>query len=203
MNSHSQNPKNPDLPQRNQPGPPHPSFDPFRSRRARDVRNRLSESLVRTLDERNPELFREAAREVREPDSTPAEMDYVRERLRSYERALQKIRERGLDDPLQQAAVLWDEGLYFEFHERLEGPMRQAAEAERAAYKGLIKAAAAYVHLQYGHDRAARRLAAKAAKALSARHELLQGRVKVDALLEALERQDGPRTRPPPLMGDE
>jgi predicted metal-dependent hydrolase len=65
-----------------------------------------------------------------------------------------------------QAIVIWNEELFFEVHERLETIWQKTSGEERQAFKGIIKAAAAYVHLEQGNRRAARSLADKATRLL-------------------------------------
>ena len=60
-----------------------------------------------------------------------------------------------LDETLEQAAPLFDAGLYFEVHELLEPYWREASGGMREALQGLIQIAVGYQHLANGNFRGA------------------------------------------------
>jgi hypothetical protein len=72
--------------------------------------------------------------------------------------------ERALDD----AALLFDAGLYFEVHELLEPHWQQASGAAREALQGLIQIAVGYQHRANGNVRGARSLLADGARRIQA-----------------------------------
>jgi len=76
---------------------------------------------------------------------------------------------RGLAEPLGDAAVLFDAGLYFEVHELLEPHWRAAAGAEREALQGLIQLAVGLQHLANGNLGGARALLGESAAKLAGR----------------------------------
>jgi predicted metal-dependent hydrolase len=78
--------------------------------------------------------------------------------------------ERALDD----AALLFDAGLYFEVHEVLEPHWQQASGQMREALQGLIQIAVGYQHLANGNVRGARSLLADGAARITAR--VIKGR---------------------------
>jgi len=67
---------------------------------------------------------------------------------------------------LESAAALFDAGLFFEVHERLEPPWMSAEGAEREALQGLIQVAVGFHHLGNGNLRGARDLLAAGADKL-------------------------------------
>ena len=124
------------------------------------------------------------------PALAPVHLDYVRDRLARYERAFSEVQNSKLSDTLSQAIVLWDEGLFFESHERLETTWQEAAGEKRLAVKGLIKAAGVYVHIEQGHEQAAKTLAGKALALLRQHGWTVASFLDFNKLLEKLESRD-------------
>lgn len=60
--------------------------------------------------------------------------------------------------PVQLGLLLFNQGLFFECHEYLEGIWRVAPEKDRKFYHGLIQIAAAFYHYEKGNPRGARAL---------------------------------------------
>jgi hypothetical protein len=141
-------------------------INPFHSRLARDIRNSLSRAFVHSLEMKARRFFRNAAAELLSGDLRPIHRRYIKDRLERYERAFTTIQDNSFEDELMQAIVIWNEELFFEVHERLETIWQKTSGEERQAFKGIIKAAAAYVHLEQGNRRAARSLADKATRLL-------------------------------------
>lgn len=171
------------------------AFDPFTSRRARDLRNALSHSLMRALDSANPGLYESAVLDLLARHETPVHRSYARDRLRRYRDAYSGIRSLGLDDPFAQALVLWDHGLFFEAHERWETVWQRSSGERREALKGLILAAGVWMQGEQGRVSAAKRLAAKA-RALLERH----GHVLPIDATELLRALDDGRLQAPKLV---
>lgn len=165
-------------------------FDPFNSRKSRDIRNTLSHALVQSLEQMNPTIFRYSATNWLARDLAPFHYDYVKDRLKRYERVYAELQKSAFDDTLSQTLLIWNEQLFFEVHERLEPIWQQASGDERKACKGLIKAAAAYVHLEHGNKKAAKSLAAKAADLLSKHGKSLSACLNLGELLTRLRETD-------------
>jgi hypothetical protein len=165
-------------------------FDPFISRRARDIRNSLSETIIRSLDNNDAEPFRRAGKELLASDLAPAHYDYVRDRLGRYEQVFSEVQQRRLGDTFSQAIELWEKGLFFEAHERWETTWQGATGERRMAIKGLIKAAGVYVHMEQGHEQAAKTLAGKASALRREHGSILPSFLDLNELLEKLETQD-------------
>jgi hypothetical protein len=136
-------------------------FDPFNNRLSRDIRNTLSESFMRALSRMEPSTYRDVADIWRAKNPADIYLEYIQDRLQRYDRVIEQIKADHLDKPLLQSLVIWNKGLFFEFHDHLEGIWMQASGDERQALKGLIKAAGVYVHHEFNHQPAVKSLAAK------------------------------------------
>ena len=84
----------------------------------------------------------------------PPYADYMDDRLLRYDRVLEEIRTGEIRDPLQQAVIIWNQGLFFEFHDHLETLWKAATGDMRQVLKGLIKAAGVYIHLEQNNQQA-------------------------------------------------
>jgi len=162
-------------------------FDPFANRLARDIRNELSSAFVRALEEADSSPFEEVAAEYIKLDLAPHYRNYIEERTERYQEVLSEIKENQLTDPYAQTMVLWNKGLLFEVHERLEAFWKEESAETQQAIKGIIKAVAAHVHMRYGHTDAALRLARKAAASLRSHGKALPASFKTEVVLKSLE----------------
>ncbi|MGA7874335.1 MAG: DUF309 domain-containing protein [Desulfoferrobacter sp.] len=162
-------------------------FDPFANRLARDIRNELSSAFVRALEEADSGPFEEVAAEYMKLDLAPNYRNYIKERTEKYQEVLFEIQERQLTDPYAQTMVLWNKGLLFEVHERLEVFWKEESAEVQQAIKGIIKAVAAHVHMQYGHTDAALRLAQKANASMRSHGKALPASFKTEVVLKSLE----------------
>ena len=79
----------------------------------------------------------------------------------------------------------------------METAWHEAAGDNRMAIKGLIKAAAVYVHMEQGHEEAAQTLARKAIALLRKHGQSLSYFLDLNELLEKLEKED---PLPPQLL---
>ncbi|MEJ2730046.1 MAG: hypothetical protein P8185_16345 [Deltaproteobacteria bacterium] len=95
-------------------------FDPFTERTARDIRNSLSEAFVAALAAKDPEPYLNIAQKWQEQNVSSLYADYIDDRLQRYQNVFDAVQAGGIDDPLQQAIVVWNQGLYIEFHDHLE-----------------------------------------------------------------------------------
>ena len=140
----------------------HREFDPFEDRMSRDIRNTLSDAFVKSLASLNPSLVEEKARVWLTGNLESFYTDYIRDRQFKYRRVFAQIRQDGINDPLQQVILLWNEALFFELHDHLEDIWAGESGDRRRALQGLIKAAGVYIHLEYHRRQAAEKLARKA-----------------------------------------
>lgn len=136
-------------------------FDPWTNRLSRDIRNTLSEAFIEALSRMEPAVYHDEADIWRSKNPADIYLEYIQDRLQRFDRVVEQIKAGRLDDPLLQSLVIWNNGLFFEFHEHLEGLWMQATGDERQALKGMIKAAGVYAHHEYNHQPAAKSLSAK------------------------------------------
>lgn len=99
--------------------------------------------------------------------------DYVQDRILRFERTLRACQiilsePEALSRDLRIGAVLFNEGLFFDCHEYLEGAWRRAAGEDKLMTQGLIQAAAAFHKLELGSPSGAVELLGKAAEKLGA-----------------------------------
>ncbi|MGD8883159.1 MAG: DUF309 domain-containing protein [Desulfobacterales bacterium] len=165
-------------------------FDPFTDRTARDIRNTLSEAFAAALVEMDPAEYLNAARKWRSQKPSAPYIQYIDKRLQRYDLVFKTIREDWIDDPLRQAAVIWNHGLFFEVHDHLEAIWHSASGDERQALKGLIKAAGVYVHLEQQHEQAAKSLAMKSYNLLRQYPHCLSFIANYETLLDKLKKCD-------------
>jgi hypothetical protein len=165
-------------------------FDPFNDRMSRDIRNTLSEAFVDALVKRNPASFEEAARNWLNRVDTGIYEQYIKDRLGLYRRVFQIIEQERLQKPLATGLIVWNQGLFFEFHDHLERIWHETTGDIHQALKGLIKAAGVYIHLQYHHRQAANRLAKKSLALLRSHCDCLPDLRNLDELMDALKRGD-------------
>ena len=171
-------------------------FNPFTDRTARDIRNTLSESFAAALAATDPAGYLIEARKWRSQKLLARYANYVDIRLQRYDFVFNAIREYRIDDPLQQAVVIWNQSLFFEFHDHLETLWKTATGDRRQMLKGLIKAAGVYVHLEQHHDEAAKSLAMKSFDLLHQYSHCLAFLANSETLLDKLKKCD----RVPPQL---
>ena len=161
-------------------------FNPFTDRTARDIRNTLSESFAATLAAMDRAGYLSAARKWRSRKLSARYTNYIDIRLQCYDLVFNTIREYRLDDPLHRAVVIWNQSLFFEFHDHLETLWKAATGDRRQMLKGLIKAAGVYVHLEQHHEQAAKSLAVKSYNLLRQYPHCLSFIANYKTLLESL-----------------
>ena len=169
---------------------PAAKFDPFSNRLSRDIRNTLSEAFMDALAQMEPAAYRVQAEAWLAKN--PAEIfgGYIQDRLKRYDQVLAQIKASQLDQHLLQCLVIWNKGLFFEFHEHLEEIWTQAIGDERQALKGLIQAAGVYIHNEFGHQQAVASLAAKSYRLIQQYSHCLAFVENLDVLLQKLKRLD-------------
>lgn len=139
-------------------------FDPFQDRLCRDVRNDLSESLPRSIKAQDLSPSLQVADRYLNTLSSQVVVDYIHDRIARYRAVLRPVKDGRLsvDDVFDIAVALWDQHLFFEFHEWLEAAWTRSRDAQKKLLQALIRAAGVYVHFENGNRTAARKLAAKA-----------------------------------------
>ena len=162
-------------------------FNPFNDRLARRIRNSLSKAFISSLSQMNPTPVEACAEQwllAEKPAS--AGRAYVRDRLQRYRQVIDRIQRMGLEYILDQMVCIWNQGLFFEVHEHLEGIWQVSAGAKKQALQGMIKAAGVYVHLEYHHRLAANRLAAGAVDLLERHRDHLSFIANIDEFIDDL-----------------
>ncbi|MGW8195474.1 MAG: DUF309 domain-containing protein [Desulforhopalus sp.] len=170
-------------------------FNPFEDRLSRDIRNDLSEGLAEAVESSDDTKLQETIARYRNCHLSECYSDYVEERYKCYKQALTTITGK-IDDPIHQALVLWDYGLFFEVHEVLEHLWYSAEGQMKLTLQALIRAAGVYIKKEYGFHDSALRISGKAIPVLEENHTLLAPYFPVDTLIAAL--KSG--TPPPKLL---
>jgi hypothetical protein len=168
------------------------TFDPYESRTARDIRNHLSGAFVRAVEAGDFRLLESAAQRICPSDAPRVYCDFVAGRMSRYRRAFDRIQTERVADPLHRAVLLWNEGLFFEVHEILESVWNASQRWRKEALRGWIQAAGVYIHRQRGADRAAKKLAVRAAAHLAANRRDLAEIGNLEELIEALSDPERP-----------
>lgn len=170
-------------------------FDPFQDRKSRDIRNSLSTALFESIDSDENSKIYDIAKSFEVSTLEDYYSEYVTNRLRRYEEALQVI-SKGREDPIWRALVLWDLELFFEVHEVLEHAWYSAKGEEKLLLQALIRAAGVFIKQELGYDVQARKIAAKAIAVLE-HTTLLSEYCDVTILTDALTK---PGTMAPKLL---
>jgi hypothetical protein len=173
-------------------------FDPFQDREARKIRNTLSTTFLTSLQTLDPAPFEAAGHHLLQQQSAAGKRSYILDRLHRYRRCLAAVQRKKLTTALAQSVILWDEGLFFEVHEILEGQWIEAEGRRKAALQGLIRAAGFYILLESGRRQGAEKMAARAVQALEADLDALPGFPSPALLLAKLRNLD---PLPPKLSG--
>jgi uncharacterized protein len=167
-------------------------FDPFESRLCRNIRNELSESLMKALHGRDMGPPTAVARKYVSESAEPFIIGYIDDRLTRYRTIMTQLRSAHIQirDTFIISLLLWDQELFFEVHEWLERKWRNSEGAEKMLFQALIRAAGAYVHLEHGGTAAARKMASKAVASLIRCKALVPLCFNVDVLIDKLEELD-------------
>jgi hypothetical protein len=176
-------------------------FDPWTNRLSRDIRNSLSEAFITGLSRMETSVYHAEADIWRSKNPAEIYLEYIQDRLKRYDRVIEQIKACELDEPLLQSLVIWNNGLFFEFHEHLEGLWMKATGDERQALKGMIKAAGVYAHHEYNHQPAVKSLSAKSYDLLRQYSDCLEFVENLEVLTQKLKTldPDPPRLENPAL----
>ena len=184
---------------------PHDDFDPFNDRLSRDIRNSLSEAFVDSLAHMQPCDYQTAAEKwlAGKPASGVGYRAYIQDRLHRYDRVLEEIKAAQLTDALLRSLVIWNNGLFFEFHDHLERIWQKTTGDENQALKALIKAAGVYIHMEHDHPQAAERLATKSVNQMLRYSHCLTFITNLDVFVEKIKNLDpvSPKLENPALGG--
>lgn len=144
------------------------TFDPFRNRLCRDIRNDLSISFMTAIRSRDLTAAAGVVKKYMSKDVEPFMADYMGNRLNRYQRVVSDIESHGI--PMQDtygiACRIWNQSLFFEFHEWLEQSWHRTAGSEKQVLQALIRSAGVYLLLEYDRKNGAKKMAVKAAASL-------------------------------------
>lgn len=179
-------------------------FDPFSNRMSRDIRNTLSESFVEALARKDHAEYRAAAAKWLATKPAAIYVKYIHDRLRRYDHVLERITVIPLEDARLQSLVIWNNRLFFEFHDHLERMWQQATGNERLALKGLIQAAGVYIHMEHDHGLAVKSLSTKSLELLRRYSFCLKFINNLNDLMDCLKNMNPvpPRLENPALWSD-
>jgi len=181
---------------KNQPAPPRKrnrasdEFDPFNDRLSRDIRNTLSDTFADALARMEPSEYRATAEKWLAEKLAAGYVNYIQDRLQRYDLVLEKIIASRLDDAMLQSLVLWNKGLFFEFHDHLERIWQKTTGDEHQALKGLIQAAGVYIHMEHNRQDAAKNLSIKSLNLIRRYSHCLAFITNLDVLTKKLENLD-------------
>ena len=167
-------------------------FDPFTDRLSRDIRNGLSQAFVGSLAANDALIYHQVARKWLSSSLPSFYKAYIRERLKRYDRIMAAGAPRSGLQPYAIALLIWNRGLFFEFHEHLETIWQHTSGDQHRALMGLIKAAGVYVHLENQNRPAAQRLAPKARCQMEDNAHCLDFIANLEVLLASLEQPKFP-----------
>jgi len=170
-------------------------FEPFQDRLSRDIRNELSRAFGAGVEQGSFAPVQVVADRYLTQDLEACYREYIENRLVLYKRAFEQIKG-GKSDMFWRALVLWDLGLFFEVHEILEQEWRRAEGDKKVIVQAMIRAAGAYIKLEYGYAAAAAKMAAKALPVLEKHREFFSRYFEPATLIQGL--QD--LKRPPPRL---
>ena len=171
-----------------------PDFNPFEDRFSRDMRNSLSSALATAIETGEHSTLKNVIEDFDSKDLALPYRKYFDKRCIHYKKALESM-ETELT-PIEQAMILWNEGLYFEVHEVLEHVWYDAQGNEKLTLQALIRAAGVYVKKEYGYTDAAAKIAGKSWPVLKDNENLLKSYFDPEPLLYSLQHLE----EPPPKL---
>ena len=170
------------------------NFDPFQNRLCRNIRNELSESMVKSIETGDIGPSHATARKYLSDDPEQLKLtgSYIHSRLARYQTVLSQIQLNSIrvDEIYKIAILLWDEGLFFEVHEWLEERWHASEGLEKKVIQILIRAAGTYVHLEFGRMDAARKIGEKALTGLKKHKASVPNLIDVNLLIEKIKTLD-------------
>ena len=166
------------------------SFDPRNDHAAREIRNRLAETLVKCLDpgfDLGPVAELAEQLLLKHPQEVYA--DYIIDRQHRYAAAKSTINTGKISDPFQQALVLWDHELFFETHAALEPLWKEAPGTRKLILQAMIRAAGYYLHLAESNQAGAENMAARATPILHEYRDEVPYFPGLDRLIKSLDQR--------------
>ena len=166
-------------------------FDPFKSRLCRNIRNELSESLMKTIHSGDIGSSYTVAEKYMSKGIEPFINNYINNRIMRYKVIVTQIQTANIQihETYIIALLLWDQELFFEVHEWLEIKWRNSQGTEKIILQALIRAAGTYMHLECDRHMGAKKMASKAVETLIRYKESIPV-FNVELLIEKLKALD-------------
>lgn len=167
---------------------PAPTFDPFHNRLCRDIRNDLSVGFIASIRQKDPDRIAAEVNRYRAMDIEPFMAAYIDARFNKYQRVNSAVAAShiAVEDIYPIACLMWNQSLFFEFHEWLEHTWHHAGEPERQMIQALIRSAGVYLLLEAGRKKGAHKMALKALAGLNEHRSLIPKLFEVDCLIDKL-----------------
>jgi hypothetical protein len=163
-----------------------PTFDPFHNRLCRNIRNELSICFINSIHKGDLSPVADAVEKYKSQDPEPFIGSYMDNRFMRYQSVVSDIQSQHIpmEDTYGIACRIWNQSLFFEFHEWLELFWHRAAGTEKKVLQTLIRSAGVYLLLESGRMNGARKMAAKAAAGLSELQAIVPGSFDVARLID-------------------
>lgn len=167
-------------------------FNPFKSRLCRNIRNELSKSLMEAIHNGNIGPSYAAAEKFVSEGVEPFIASYINNRIMRYKTTVTQIQTANIQthETYIIAVLLWDQELFFEVHEWLETKWRNSEGTEKIISQALIRAAGTYMHLEYGMNTGAKKMASKAVATLTRHKEYVPDCFNAELLIAKLKALD-------------
>lgn len=166
-------------------------FDPFNLRKCRDVRNDLSKSFMLSLRQQDLQPVHEIAKKYLTHNCELYIKKYIQLRLQKYEKVLSSVGHEFTNNEIYTKAIhLWNEELFFEFHEYLEGRWFRENGLQKEILQAMIRAAGTYIHLEHGNQKGAKTMAQKSVECLEKYRNCVELSFDTDLLITKLRRLD-------------
>ncbi len=171
-------------------------FDPFENRLCRDIRNNLGHAFVLAIQTKDRKAFKVPADQYQEKTRHAPVHEYIRHREACLRIILEKIGTVSIspEDTISISILLWNLGLFFEFHEWMEIKWKTASGRSKKALQGLILLAVTYEQLLYERKQPAKKAAVKSLVLLDEYRDALPNAFDADLLIQKL---SGPDQVPP------
>ncbi len=163
-------------------------FNPFENRLCRDIRNNVGHDFVKSLKTKDHDGFKLKANAYISQYPHRHITDYIRGRLHEFKIIFIQISSFDNNPAafFNISRMLWNQGLFFEFHEWIEEKWVTAKGDQKRMLQALIMASVAYEQLQYDRISPAKKLAAKALTRIEETRPFIPVGIDTDALIKAL-----------------
>jgi len=166
------------------------TFNPFEDRLCRDVRNNLAKTFIEAVETCSSNPLRALADHYLEQYPLAHIRAYVCHREVCLNNLLQEIQVSPPVDDDFISVHLWNQQLFFEFHEWLEKQWVAASGSHRKALQALILSAVVYEQLKYSRPLPAEKVALKAVKLFTQHREFIPKPFDTDIMILKLAQLD-------------